>query len=465
MAVALRPVRMVFSLAITSALVAIAAGSGHASFPGVNGRIFFTARLPNSGQPGHLYSVGAGGSGLTQLTNGSANDEAVAVDPSGSGVVVSRDTFEQCGHLYWRQGVDLFTLSPDGSAEKRLTNDCPIDEVTPAWSPSGHHLAVSRFGQIWTMRSDGTESAMLTCTGSDSDFAPAWSPNGRLIAFERVGGIYVMDADGRNVRRLATGSRPSFSPDGAELAYAGAGSQQGIHVIALDGTNDVRLSTGADGAPVWSPDGRQLAFVQRQGASPVRWLLATMNRDGSEIRTILDTLDVASLDWARMGTTSTVVEPDVSPAEAACAPVAAPTTPPPAAPPAAPAGVPPVRGPLAVDVSQVQPPDRLAVAAVVFKPSILRIRRPFVLMLMIRDLGGRPVKGAVVRVTPVNGPAKPTGQLRTGAAGVVSFRVNPTRQLRLRAGGRLVLAVHVRRPGAPWTGDVSALRLISVRSA
>lgn len=459
---AFHPIRIVASLALTSALVAVAAGSGQASFPGANGRIFFTARVPNSGQPGHLYSVAADGSGLTQLTSGSGNDEAVAVDPNGGDLVVSRDTFESCGHLYWRQGVDLFTLNADGSAEQRLTNDCPIDEVTPAWSPSGRHLAVSRFGQIWTMRADGAEAAMLTCTGLDSDFAPTWSPDGRLIAFERVGDVYVMDADGRNARRVATGSRPSFAPDGAELAYAGTGSQQGIHVVALDGTHDVRLTTGTDGEPIWSPDGTQLAFAQ--GVTPGRWSLATMNRDGSQVRTIVDQLDVASLDWARVGAAPTVVEPDVTPAQAACAPVAAPTPPAPIA-STAPAGVPPVHGPIAVDVSQVQPPDRLAVAGVVFRPTILRTRKPFALTLLIRDLGGRPVKGAVVRVTALNGATKPTGQVRTSSAGVASFRVTSTRQLRLRAGGRLVLAVHVRRPGAPWTGDVSALRLISVRSA
>ncbi len=456
--------RIAASLALTSALVAVAASSGQASFPGPNGRIFFTAHVPNSGQPGHLYSVAADGSGLTQLTSGSGNDEAVAVDPNGGGLAVSRDTFESCGHLYWRQGVDLLTLNADGSAERRLTNDCPIDEVTPAWSPSGRHLAVSRFGQIWTMRADGTEPAMLTCTGLDSDFAPTWSPDGRLIAFERVGDVYVMDADGRNARRVATGSRPSFAPDGAELAYAGTGSQQGIHVIALDGTHDVRLTTGTDGEPIWSPDGTQLAFAQAQGVTPGRWSLATMNRNGSQVRTIVDQLDVASLDWARDGAAPTVAEPDVTPAQAACAPVAAPTLPPPAA-STAPAGVPPVRGPIAVDVSQVQPPDRLAVAGVAFRPTILRTRKPFVLSLLIRDLGGRPVNGAVVRVTPLNGATKPTGQVRTAPDGVVSFRVTPTRQLRLRAGGRLVLAVHVRRPGSSWADDVSALRLISVRSA
>ena len=72
--------------------------------------------------------------------------------------------------------------------------------------------------------------------------------------------------------------------------------------------------------------------------------------------------------------------------------------------------------------------------------------------------------GAVVQITPVSGAAKPTGQLRTNAQGGASPRVTPTSRLRLHKDGRLVLAVRVRRPGAPWSGDSSGLRLISVRT-
>jgi hypothetical protein len=441
-------------------------GAGRAAFPGTNGKLVFSAWVPNTAGPRHVYEMGPDGTGLAQLTSGSADDEVVSVAPNGA-LLVSRDTREQCGHLYWAQGVDLFTLDANGGTPMRVTNNCPADDSTPAWSPSGKHVVFSRFGELWSMRPDGSDAAKLTCAPPQSgppsfDYSPSWSPDGRLIAFAHGGKIALMNADGTNERVVATGSSPSFSPDGTKLAYAGPvfTDEGGIHVVSRDGSRDRRLTSGYAGLPAWSPDGAKIAFVQSSDPFPRTYAIATMNADGSDVTTVLNTLDPSSLDWARSRGGTSGVEADVTAAQTAC-PEAAPGSPP-AAPPAQDVVAGPA--PTTVAASNLLAPDRLTVSTVGFTPTLLRNRNAFTVTVTIRDLAGRAVTGAVVRLTPLRGDARPTAQVSTGSAGVAHLRVSPTKQLHLRAGGRLVLAVHVRAPGDPWAGAISGLRLISVRT-
>ena len=125
-------------------------------------------------------------------------------------------------------------MNPDGSGQERLTSD-PSWESGPAWSPAGRKIAFAsaRDGsnaEIYDMNADGSEQRRLTNDAWGGELA--WSPLGNKIAFvsRRDGNaeIYRMNADGSGLRRLTRNTvrdrNPVWSPDGRRIAFEATGS-------------------------------------------------------------------------------------------------------------------------------------------------------------------------------------------------------------------------------------------------
>ena len=83
--------------------------------------------------------------------------------------------------------------------------------------------------------------------------------------------LYVMDDDGRNVQRLTVESVawPVWSPNGKQIAFdrslpsePGQGQKAAIFIINSDGTGEHQLTNEdtLDTFPTWSPDGKLIAF-------------------------------------------------------------------------------------------------------------------------------------------------------------------------------------------------------------
>ena len=107
---------------------------------------------------------------------------------------------------------------------------------------------------------------------------PEISPDGKQIVFTRTwvdkvkdqsrSNLWIVDVDGNRVRELIGGARndssPVWSPDGKRIAFLSDrdGTNQ-LHVMWLD-TREVAQLTHLEQAPSnirWSPDGKQIAFT------------------------------------------------------------------------------------------------------------------------------------------------------------------------------------------------------------
>jgi hypothetical protein len=136
-----------------------------------------------------------------------------------------------------------------------------------------------------------------------------WSPDGKRLAFLRVLRgktraesrirLFVTAPGGRRPRVVTSypGSGTlrgewsfSWSPDSRRIAYA---SQQGIHVVGADGKRDLRIY-GAGRAPVWAPDGREIAFTVPDGTPPNGGTLYVARADAGAVSIVRSDLGVTT---------------------------------------------------------------------------------------------------------------------------------------------------------------------------
>lgn len=100
------------------------------------------------------------------------------------------------------------------------------------------------------------------------------APDGKRIIFDLLGDLYTVDVEGGDATALVTGSsfdtQPVFSPDGREIAFiSDRDGSENLWIAAADGSGARALSRGDNGvliAPAWSADGRQIhvtRFEQR----------------------------------------------------------------------------------------------------------------------------------------------------------------------------------------------------------
>ena len=170
-------------------------------------------------------------------------------------------------------------------ALSRLTYDAAADALSPVWTPDGRRIVFAsnarRFGtlNLFWQRADGTGEAQRLTDGSNAQFPASSHPSGRLIAFterrpDTVRDVMILRIDGNEASgwkpetpTVFLNSRfsefaPMFSPDGRWLAYVSNESgRDEVYVRPFPGPGGTwQISTGGGSDPTWSRARHELFY-------------------------------------------------------------------------------------------------------------------------------------------------------------------------------------------------------------
>ena len=253
--------------------------------PGPQGRyvVFTVGRSDLAGNEKwtEIWRMAPDGSDLRQLTRGRHNDDSPVFSPDGKQIVFVSDRSGQS---------QLHRMKVNGGKARRLTS-FPMGVWDPVVSPDGRQIAVT--------------SRLYPECGADAEC------NSGIVGDRRKGPLYVHVADellyrhwsswgdgsyvhillidaksGEVLKDLTPGDQDSptfslgggrgydFSPDGKQLVYvsnhdadAAESTNADLWLVPVEGEIDadsaVNLTDGNDGwdgAPLFSPDGRRIAF-------------------------------------------------------------------------------------------------------------------------------------------------------------------------------------------------------------
>jgi TolB protein len=168
-------------------------------------------------------------------------------------------------------GLHLFAMQADGTNVRRVVSLPEYPSVcSPEISPDGSKVAVD----AWRSGEPSTAAHVLIVHLADDRVEdlgigcmPSWSADGAAIAYCQYGkGVFIKTLDGKSDECLdPAGWAIQWSPDGKKLAYV-----KGGNFVIYDRASGERFEVFPEGEspyraiyhnPTWSPDSKQLCFI------------------------------------------------------------------------------------------------------------------------------------------------------------------------------------------------------------
>lgn len=288
------------------------------------------------------------------------------LSPEGNWVAYSLSSVDSAKD---KTNSDIWMSGWDGTQTVQLTHT-PDGESTPRWSPDGKFLSFSssRNGltrsQIWIMDRRGGEAKKLSDIKGEIQ-SYHWSPDSKKILFvlqdlerndslkdktkspyviDRVhfkqdvvgyiqplfSHLYLFDIETKKLDTLTSGKynegSPAFSPDGSQIIFVSnrtadpdRNSNWDLWIMdAKKGSKIKQLTTwgGSDDNPVWSPDGKSIAYLRSTGSENFlmydQAVLCVISKDGGEPKPLTLALDrpVSFPKWSDNNSIGVIVSDD-----------------------------------------------------------------------------------------------------------------------------------------------------------
>lgn len=174
---------------------------------------------------------------------------------------------------------EIFT-APTEEGELRQITDSPWRDKDPLYSPDGKWIAFvsDRSGreEIYAIAADGTGEPQKITDQDTLKFAMSWSPNSKELAFTGSDNkLRKYNFDSKQTADLTSSnygnlSAPVWSPDGKWIAYSKADVTRNndVYLIPAAGGEERRVTfdSYSETNPRFSPDGKKLFFVRSEGA-------------------------------------------------------------------------------------------------------------------------------------------------------------------------------------------------------
>jgi Tol biopolymer transport system component len=242
--------------------------------------------------------------------------ELLSVSPDGTKAILTD----------YLNGEDL-ALYDFATKQKRLLTDRQVlkgFKDFPVWSPDERQVAFMHFRYA---AGDASELRVTTLDGQsrvvyrndEGSIKPVgWTRDGRtlvvaLVHADKATTLGTLPATGGRFTPLRSftwssnrGGGFRLSPDGRFVAYEqGEPGLRDIHVVSLDGHDAYQITDhpADDFAPVWSPDGKHLAFLSSRSGTVSLWTVEVKDaRPVAQPVKVMDGMQSTNvIDWVERG--------------------------------------------------------------------------------------------------------------------------------------------------------------------